>query len=81
MFEFESVIVSMILPLSLFQLENRVCFSRGVYVTGAAWWAATRIMTRVGDHVQRTGDGCKSRVLNGRTIRRSGDTVCGMYRV
>jgi hypothetical protein len=36
-------------------------------------------MVRVGDLVQRTGDGHTGRVLGGRTIRRSGDTVCDLY--
>jgi hypothetical protein len=40
-----------VLPLSLFRLENRVYLSHGVQVVGAAWWAATRIMVRVGDLV------------------------------
>jgi hypothetical protein len=30
--------------------------------------------------VQRTGDGRTGRVLSGRTIARSVDAVCGMYR-
>jgi hypothetical protein len=30
--------------------------------------------------VQRTGDGRTGRIIGGRTIRRSGDAVCGMYR-
>jgi hypothetical protein len=38
-----------------------------------------RIVVGVGDLVQRTGDGCIGRVLGGRTIRRSGDTVCGLH--
>jgi hypothetical protein len=38
-------------------VENHVCLSRGVQVAGAAWRAATRIVTGVGDLVQRTGDG------------------------
>jgi hypothetical protein len=38
-------------------VENRVFLSRGVYVTGAIWWAATRIMAGVGHLVQRTRDG------------------------
>jgi hypothetical protein len=52
-------------------LENRVCLSRGVQVVGAAWRAAMRIMARVGDLVQRTEDGCTSRVLGGWVIERS----------
>jgi hypothetical protein len=66
--------------LSLFQVENHVCLSRGVQVVGAAWRAATRIMARVGDLVQRTEDGRTGQVLGGRTIRRSGDAVCGLHR-
>jgi hypothetical protein len=45
-----------VLPLSLFHMENRVCLSRGVLVAGATWPAATRIMFGVGDLMQRTGD-------------------------
>jgi hypothetical protein len=50
-FEFESETVSVGSTLSLFHLENRVCLSCGVQVAGAVWWAATRIMTGVGDLV------------------------------
>jgi hypothetical protein len=39
-----------------------------------------RIMTRVGDLMQRTGDGRTGRVLGGRTIERSGGVVCGLHR-
>jgi hypothetical protein len=39
-----------------------------------------RIMARVGDLVQRTGDGRTGRLLGGRTIERSGDTVYGLHR-
>jgi hypothetical protein len=68
-----------LLHLSLFHLENRVCLSHGVQVTGAAWRASTRIVVGVGDLVQRTGDGCTSRVLGDRMIRRSSDAVCGLH--
>jgi hypothetical protein len=34
----------------------------------------------VGDQVQRTEDGRIGRVFGGRTIERSGDTVCGLHR-
>jgi hypothetical protein len=78
--EFESGIVLFLLPLSLFHLENYICLSRGVQVAGAAWRAATRIVARVGDLVQRIGDGHTGRVLGGRMIRRSGDTMCGLHR-
>jgi hypothetical protein len=65
--------------LSLFRSENRVCLSCGVQVAGAAYRTATRTTTRVGDLVQRTGNGRTGRVLGGRTIERSGDTVCGLH--
>jgi hypothetical protein len=61
-------------------VENRVCLSRGVQVTGAAWRAAMSIMAGVGDQVQRTGDSRIGRVLCGRMIGRSGDAMCGLYR-
>jgi hypothetical protein len=38
-----------------------------------------RIVTGVGDLVQRTGDGHTDRVFSGRMIRRSGDTVCDLH--
>jgi hypothetical protein len=38
------------------------------------------IVAGVGDLVYRTGDGRTGRVLGGRTIGRSGDTVCGLHR-
>jgi hypothetical protein len=41
----------------LSSLENHICLSRGVQVTGATWQAAIRIVPGVGDLVQRTGDG------------------------
>jgi hypothetical protein len=44
-------------------------------VAGAAWRAATRIVTEVADLVQRTEDGRTGRVLDGRTIERSVGTV------
>jgi hypothetical protein len=54
--------------------------SCGVHVVGAAWRVAMRIMTGVGDLVQRTEDGRTGRVLGDRTIRRSGDAMRGLYR-
>jgi hypothetical protein len=39
-----------------------------------------RIVTVVGDLVQRTEDGRTSRVLGGCAIERLGDTVCGLHR-
>jgi hypothetical protein len=58
--------------LSLFRLENRVCLSRGMQVAGAAWRVAMRTVARVGDLVQRTGDGHTGWVLGGRAVKRSG---------
>jgi hypothetical protein len=70
-----------VLPLFLSRVENHIYLSRGVQVAGAAWRTSMRIMARVGDLVQRTRDGHTGRVLGGRMIRRSGDTVCGLHRV
>jgi hypothetical protein len=53
--------------------------SRGVQVAGATWRATTRIMTGVGDLVQRTGDDRTSEVLGGQVIERSGGVVCGLH--
>jgi hypothetical protein len=44
-----------------------------------AWRAATRIMTGVGDQVQRSGDGRTGRVLGGRAIEWSGGAMCGLH--
>jgi hypothetical protein len=49
--------------------------SRGVQVAGVV----IRIMTRVGDLVQRTGDGHTGRVLGGWAIERSGGVMCGLH--
>jgi hypothetical protein len=45
-----------------------------------AWRAAMRIVTGVGDLMQRTGDGRTGRLLGGRVIERSGGAMCGLYR-
>jgi hypothetical protein len=60
-------------------VENHICLSRGVQVTGVAWWEAMRIVVGVGNIVQRTKDGRTGRVLSGQTIDRSGDAICGLY--
>jgi hypothetical protein len=39
-----------------------------------------RIVTGVGDLVQRTDDGRTGWVLDGRAIERSDDVVCGLHR-
>jgi hypothetical protein len=56
-FEFEYGTLWWFYYLYLIRVENRVCLSRGVQVTGAAWWAARRIMAGVGDLVQSSSDG------------------------
>jgi hypothetical protein len=53
--------------------------SRGVQVAGAAWRAAMRTVAGVGDLVQRNGGSRTGRVLGGRTVERSGGTVCGLH--
>jgi hypothetical protein len=78
-FEFESGTISFFFLLSLFRSENRVCLSHGVQVAGAAWRAAMRTVSGVGDLVQRTGDGRTGRILGGRAVKRSGDAVCGLH--
>jgi hypothetical protein len=78
-FEFKSGLVSMVLPLSLFRLENHVCLFCGVQVTGVAWRAMTRIVVGVGDLLQRIGDSHIGRVLDGRTLGRTGDTLRGLH--
>jgi hypothetical protein len=52
----------------LFRLENRVCLSHGVHLVGAAWRAVMRTVARVGDLVQKIGDGRIGRVLSGREV-------------
>jgi hypothetical protein len=76
-FKFEFEIVSFYFLLSLFRLENHVCLSHGVQVTGAAWCVATRIVAGVGDLMQRIRDGHTGCVLGGQAIKRSGGVVCG----
>jgi hypothetical protein len=69
-----------VLSLFLVSLGNHVCLSHGVQVIGAAWRAATRIMTGVGDLMQSTRDGHTGRVLGGRAIEMSGGAMCGLHR-
>jgi hypothetical protein len=69
-----------VLPLSLFHLENRVCLSHSVHVTGVACRTVMRIVAGVGDLVQKTEDDRTGRVLGGGVIVRSGGTVCGLHR-
>jgi hypothetical protein len=78
-FEFESGTFQWFYYLYHVCVKNRVCLSHGVQVASAAWRAATRIMAKVGDLVQRIGDGRTGWVLGGWTIERSGDTVCGLH--
>jgi hypothetical protein len=76
-FEFESGMFLFFLPLV--RSEKRVCLSRDVQEAGATWRAATRTVARVGDLVQRTGDGHTGRVLGCRTVEKSGGAVCGLH--
>jgi hypothetical protein len=50
-----------------------------VQVIGVACSVVMRIVTGVGDLVQRTGDGRTGWVLGGRVIERSGGAVCGLH--
>jgi hypothetical protein len=79
-FEFESETVRLFYLLPLVHLENHVCLSHGMQLAGAAWYAATRIVTEIGDWVQRTEDGRIGRILGGRAIEMSGNVVCGLHR-
>jgi hypothetical protein len=78
-FEFES---GMFLFLFFFIFssfgESRLLVSC-VQEVGATWRAATRTVARVGDLVQRTGDGRTGRVLGCRAVERSGGAVCGLH--
>jgi hypothetical protein len=67
-----------VLPLSLYHVENRICLSRDVQVVGAVWRTLMRIMVGVGVLVQRTRDGRTGQILDGQTIGKSGDAVCGL---
>jgi hypothetical protein len=51
-----------------------------VHVAGAAWREVTKILAEVGDLLQRIWDSLTGQVLGGRTIERSGNTVCGLHR-
>jgi hypothetical protein len=68
-----------ILPLSLFYLENCICLSRGVQVAGVTWRVVIMIVARVGDLMQRTGDGHICRVLGSWAIERSSGIVCDLH--
>jgi hypothetical protein len=50
-------------------------------MASAVWHVSMRIVTGVGDLVQRIGDGHTDRVLGGRTIERSGGTLYGLHRI
>jgi hypothetical protein len=78
-FEYGIVLFCFVFLLSLFQLENHVCLSRGVQVAGAAWCAVTRTVAGVGDLVQRTEDGRTGQVLGGQAVERSGGAMCGLH--
>jgi hypothetical protein len=52
--------------------------SHNVQVAGAAWRAVMRIVTGVGDMMQRIKDGRTDQELSGRMVERSGDVVYGL---
>jgi hypothetical protein len=79
MFEFKSGTFPLFY-LYFVHVENHICLSRGVQMIGATWWEVTRIMTGVGDLVERSRDGRTGRVLGGQIIERSGDVVCALHR-
>jgi hypothetical protein len=78
-FEFKSGIFYLFYLYLLYHVENRDCLSHGVQVASAAWQTVMRIVTVLGDLVQRIRDGRTGRVLSGRTIKRSDDAVCGLH--
>jgi hypothetical protein len=49
------------------------------WCAGATWRAVMRIMTGVGDLVQRIENDYTCRILGGRAIERSGGTVCDLH--
>jgi hypothetical protein len=53
--------------------------SHGVQVAGEACRAVMRIVTGVGDPVQRTEDGRIGQVLGGWAVKMSGGVVCGLH--
>jgi hypothetical protein len=61
-------------------VENRICLSHGVQVTGVAWWGVMRIVAGVEDLMPRIKDGRTGWVLDSRMIEKSGDDVCGLHR-
>jgi hypothetical protein len=79
-FEFESGTVRLFYLFTFVRLENRICLSRDVQVAGAAWRAAMRIVTGIGDLVQRIEDGRTGQILGGRAIEKSGGAVCSPHR-
>jgi hypothetical protein len=56
-FEFEFETFPWFSYITFVRMENHICLSRGVQVTGATCWTPTRIMAGVGDLVQKTKDG------------------------
>jgi hypothetical protein len=82
-FEFEFRKFPLFYLCYLSWLENRVFISRGVQVTGVTWRAATRIVARGGDLVQRIRDG-QAQVRYSMVERSSGwvtlCAVCTMHK-
>jgi hypothetical protein len=69
-----------VLPSSLFCLENCVFLFRGVQLAGAAWHAVMMIVAGVENLVQRTADGRTGWIFGGWAIERSSSTVYGLHR-
>jgi hypothetical protein len=64
----------------IFVMFSEFCLFRGVYVAGVVYRAAMRIMTGVGDLIQRNEDDRTGRLLGDRTIRILSDVVCDLHR-
>jgi hypothetical protein len=60
-------------------VENRVYLSHDVQLAGATWRTVMRIVTGVGDLVQRTRDGRIGWILGGRMIEGLSNVVCDLH--
>jgi hypothetical protein len=78
-FEFKFRTVLFYFSFIFARLKNRVCLSHDVQVASAAWRAATKTVTGIGDLVQMIGDGHTGWVLSGQAVERSGGTVCDLH--
>jgi hypothetical protein len=78
-FEFESEMFLFLFFFTFSSFGGSRLLVSCVQEAGATWRAATCTVARVGDLVQRTGDGRTGRVLGCRTVERSGGAVCGLH--